>query len=347
MSALQRGIPLWLNAPLVELAREGGRVTGAIVEREGQRRRIETRRGVVLACGGFPASEALRRRLYGHIGDGKAHVSLPPAGNSGDGLRLAQTCGGAFHDDVAQPAAWVPASLVPQRDGSLIPFPHFFDRGKPSYICVDRQGRRFVNEAMSYHVFVPAMIEACRGDTEAQAWIICDHRAVRRFGLGALGPAPMRMQPFLKSGYLVRGNTIAELAGACGIDAAALERTVTRFNDSARLGEDPEFRRGSDAYQRFNGAPGHKPNPCVAPLDQPPFYAVRMIAGDLGTFAGIDTNADAQAVDRDGAPIAGLYAVGNDAASVFEGTYPAAGATLGPAMTFGYIAGRHLAGACG
>jgi hypothetical protein len=113
---------------------------------------------------------------------------------------------------------------------------------------------------MSYHVFVPAMIEACRGDTEAQAWIICDHRAIRRFGLGALGPAPMRMQPFLKSRYLVRGKTIAELAGACGIDAAGLGRTVTRFNDSARVGEDPEFRRGSDAYQRFNGAPGHKPN---------------------------------------------------------------------------------------
>jgi succinate dehydrogenase/fumarate reductase flavoprotein subunit len=345
MSALQRGIPLWLNAPLVELARDGGRVTGAIVEREGQRLRIETRRGVVLACGGFPASAALRRRLYGHIGDGKSHVAIPPAGNSGDGLRLAQSCGGAFHDDVAQPAAWVPASLVPQRDGSFIPFPHFFDRGKPGYICVDRHGLRFVNEAMSYHVFVPAMIEACRGDIDAQAWIICDHRAIRRFGLGALGPAPMRVQPFLKSGYVARARTIAELAAACGIDAAGLERTVARFNDSARLGEDPEFRRGADAYQRFNGAPWHKPNPCVAPLDQSPFYAVRMIAGELGTFAGIDTNADAQVVDRDGAPIAGLYAVGNDAASVFEGTYPAAGATLGPAMTFGYIAGRHLAGA--
>ena len=190
MSALQRGIPLWLNAPLVELARDGGRVTGAIVEREGQRLRIETRRGVVLACGGFPASAALRRRLYGHIGDGKSHVAIPPAGNSGDGLRLAQSCGGAFHDDVAQPAAWVPASLVPQRDGSFIPFPHFFDRGKPGYICVDRHGLRFVNEAMSYHVFVPAMIEACRGDIDAQAWIICDHRAIRRLASARSAPRP-------------------------------------------------------------------------------------------------------------------------------------------------------------
>jgi hypothetical protein len=345
VNAFQRGVPLWLASPIVELVREGDNVTGAIVEREGRRLQIKTRRGVVLACGGFPSNDELRRRVYRHVADGRAHISMPPTGNAGDGLRLAQSAGGAFHDQVHQPAAWAPASLVPQRDGSVVPFPHFFDRGKPGYICVNRRGRRFVNEAMSYHVFVPAMIEASQDDQDAEAWIICDHRAIRRFGLGALGPAPMRVKPFMRSGYIKRSNTIAGLAAACGIDAAGLERTIRGFNGPARLGEDPEFRRGSDAYQRFNGAPGHKPNPCVAPLDRPPFYAVRMIPSELGTFAGIHTNAHAQVIDGDGQPIGGLYAVGNDAASVFEGTYPAAGATLGPAMTFGYIAGRHLAGA--
>jgi succinate dehydrogenase/fumarate reductase flavoprotein subunit len=345
VNAFARGIPLWLSAPVVELVTEHGRVAGAVVEREGRRIAITARRGVVLACGGFPGNQALKSRLYPHLAAGKNHTLLPPAGNAGDGLRLAQSAGARFHEEVHQPAAWAPVSLVPQTDGSTVPFPHFFDRGKPGYISVDRRGARFVNEAKSYHVFVPAMAEACRNDPAVEAWVVCDHRAIRRFGLGALGPAPMRIKPFLDSGYVRRGATPAALAAACGIDGAGLERTVAAFNGSARLGKDPEFDRGSDAYQRFNGAPGHMPNPCIAPLGTPPFYAVRVVPGELGTFAGIATDAQARVVDPDGRAIAGLYAVGNDAASVMGGTYPGAGITIGPALTFGYIAGRHLAGA--
>jgi len=344
VSAFARGIPLWLSSPMVALVSDAGRIAGAIVEREGARVRVEARRGVVLACGGFPANDALKRQVYAHLAAGKNHIQLPPPGNTGDGLRLAQSAGGRFHDEVHQPAAWTPVSLVPQPDGSTIPFPHFFERGKPGYISVDRRGRRFVNEARSYHVFVPAMIETCRTDPVVEAWIVCDHRAIRRFGLGALGPAPMRAAPFLRSSYIRRGDTIRGLARACGIDAEGLDCTVAAFNAPARRGEDPEFQRGSDAYQRFNGAPGHAPNPCIAPLETPPFYAVRVVPGELGTFAGIATNANAQVVGSDGQPIAGLYAVGNDAASVMGGTYPAAGITIGPAMTFGYIAARHVAG---
>ena len=341
-NAFKRGIPLWLNSPIVELVNETGRITGAIVEREGQRLQIKTRRGVVLACGGFPGNDELKRRVYQHVAAGKSHVSLPSPG-TGDGLRLARSVGGTFCDELHHPAAWTPASLVPQADGSVIPYPHFFERGKPGYLSVDRRGRRFVNEAKSYHAFGAAMIEACRNDKDVEAWIVCDHRAIRRFGLGALGPAPMRIQPFLKSGYIKRSDTIAGLAHACGIDAAGLDGTIEKFNGPARHGEDPEFHRGSDAYQRFSGAAGHKPNPCVGPLDQPPYYAVRIIPSELGTYAGIRTNAHAQVIDPDGQPIAGLYAVGNDAVSVMGGTYPGPGTSIGPAMTFGYIAGRHLA----
>ena len=342
-SAFRRGIPLWLKTPIVELVREAGRVVGAMVEREGQRVQIEARRGVVLACGGFPGNDDQKRRAYRHFAEGKSHVSLPPSGNNGDGLRLAQSAGGTFHDDLHHPAAWAPASLVPQADGSVIPYPHFFERGKPGYISVDRRGRRFANEATSYHVFGAAMLEACRDGADVEAWIVCDHRAIRRFGLGALGPAPMRISPFLRSGYIKRGQTITGLAEACGIDAAQLERTVEEFNGPAQHGEDPKFHRGSDAYQRFSGAAGHKPNPCVGPLDQSPFYAVRIIPSELGTYAGIRTNANAQVSGPDGQPIAGLYAVGNDAASVMGGTYPGPGTSIGPAMTFGYIAARHMA----
>jgi succinate dehydrogenase/fumarate reductase flavoprotein subunit len=343
-SAFKRGVQLWLKSPMVELVRDGERVTGAIVSREGQRIRVSARRGVVLASGGFPQNDALKRRLYPHLAAGKAHLSLPPPGNTGDGLRLAESIGGRLHDDVHHPSAWTPVSLVPQPDGSVVPFPHFFDRGKPGYIAVDRRGKRFVNEAKSYHVFVPAMIEACRDDAHAEAWIVCDHRAIRRFGLGALGPAPLRVGPFIRSGYIKTGSTIEALAAACGIDAAGLTATVTRFNAGAQTGEDPEFQRGTDAYQRFNGSALSSPNPCVAALDTGPYYAVRVIPSELGSFAGIQTNAHAQVTTEAGAPIPGLYAVGNDAASVMGGTYPGAGITIGPAMTFGFIAGRHIAG---
>ena len=200
-------------------------------------------------------------------------------GNSGDGLRLASSAGGYLDDNVHQPAAWAPVSLVPQGDGTTVPYPHFYERGKPGYIAVDRRGRRFTNEAQSYHVFVPAMIEACRSDDTVEAWIVCDHRAIRKFGLGALGPRPLPIGPHLKSGYIMRGKSIEELARAIGIDPANLAETIASYNRSAVRGEDPAFNRGSDSYQRFNGAAGHAPNPCVAPLDQGPFYAVRGLAG--------------------------------------------------------------------
>ena len=342
--AEKRGIPLWLSSPIIEVVRENGRVTGAIVEREGRRIGVVTRRGVVLACGGFPANDALTKELYPHRAAGKNHQRLPPPGNSGDGLKVARAVGGQLDDNVHHVAAWAPVSLVPQADGSTIPFPHFFERGKPGYISVDRRGQRFANEAKSYHVYIPALVEVCRNDDVIEAWIVCDHRAIRRFGLGALGPRPMPISPHVKSGYIKRGATVAELAAATDIDVDGLKRTIAAFNGYAVRGEDPEFDRGTDAYQRFNGAVGHQPNPCVAPLDHGPYYAVRVVPAELGTFAGIATNEHAQVIDQSGKGIAGLYAVGNDAASVMGGTYPGGGITIGPAMTFGYIAGRHAAG---
>lgn len=344
LAAEQKGIPLWLNAPLASLIEENGRVVGAVVRREGRDIEVRARRGVVLACGGFAGDAALKARLYAHVAQGRAHQSLPPASNSGDGIRIATGAGAAFNEDVHFAAAWTPVSFLPRADGSKLPYPHFIDRGKPGYIAVDRRGRRFVNEAKSYHVFVPAMIEACRGDAETECWNICDHAAIRRWGLGAAPPRPARLKPYLDSGYIVSGDTPEELAQRLGIDPAGLAATIRTFNEGAGRGIDTAFARGTDAYQRFNGAPGHLPNPCVAPLDQPPYYGVRLVPGDIGTFAGLKTDASARVLDKDGRPIAGLYAAGNDMASVMGGTYPGAGITIGPALTFGYIAGRHLAG---
>lgn len=342
-SAFERGVKLLLKTPMAELTTESGRVSGAVVDAPEGRMTIRARKGVVLACGGFPANDELRARLYEHVAAGKNHQTLAPAENTGDGIKLGRMLNVAVVEGQAQPAAWVPISLVPQPDGTTIPFPHFIDRGKAGYIAVDKRGRRFINEAMSYHDFVPAMVEACRDDLEVHSYLICDTTAIRAYGLGAAPPSPGRLGPHIASGYIKQADTLAALAAQCGIDEQGLSRTVALLNEGALKGEDPEFAKGTDPYQRFNGSIGHGPNPCVAAIERAPFYAIRLVPGDIGTFIGMRTDAHARALDTAGQPVSGLYVVGNDAASFMGGTYPGAGITLGPALVFGHLAARHIA----
>ena len=343
-SALDLGIPLWLSTMAKELLVEGGRVAGAVVERDGSAVRVGARRGVVLACGGFPHDIARRKELFPHAPTGAEHFSPGPSGNTGDGLRMAEAAGALIDASLPHAAAWVPVSRTTRSDGTTGVMPHFIDRAKPGVVAVTRDGKRFANEADSYHDFVQAMAAACEGETEVCAFLVCDHRALRKYGLGCVPPFPMPLGRHLRSGYLLRGRTLAELAAAAGIDAAGLQETVAAFNASARDGKDPAFGKGSKAYNRFQGDALHGPNPCVAPLERPPYYAIKVVIGDLGTYAGLATDRHARVLDRDRKPIAGLYAAGNDIASIMGGNYPAAGITLGPALTFGYIAGCHLAG---
>jgi succinate dehydrogenase/fumarate reductase flavoprotein subunit len=338
----QRGVPIWTSAPAVELMREGSRVVGAKISNEGTSKEVRARRAVILACGGFPASDELKREFYPHVRAGKNHVRLAPACNTGDGIRLAQAIGGQFSTALAQPASWAPVSLVPQADGSVVPFPHFIDRNKPGFIIVDRRGRRFANESDPYHLIVQAMVAASAADQVIEAFIIADHPSIRCHSIGVVPPAPGRIGPHLRSGYLMRGHTLDQLAAALGIDAKALARTVERFNEHAAHGRDPDFGRGQSAYNRASGDGAHGPNPALGPLTAAPYYAVRIVPAELGTFFGLATNRHAQVLDRSGAPIPGLYAAGNDAASVMGGAYPGAGITIGPAMTFGFVAARHI-----
>lgn len=342
-SAFDRGIPLWTEAPATELLMEGGRCVGAVVQRGGAPVRVRARRGVVLAAGGFPNDVARRQAMFRHAPTGAEHWSPAPPGNTGDGLRLGERAGAAVEDRYPNAAAWVPVSLVPRKDGTSGPFPHFVDRSKPGVIAVTRDGNRFVNESDSYHDFIQAMVAATQGG-EHCAWFICDHATIRRYGLGFAKPFPLPLGPSIRSGYLLRGRTLAQLASAAGIDAAGLDRTVAAYNGPAARGEDPAFGRGSTAYNRSLGDPAVKPNPCVAPVQTGPFYAVKVVPGDLGTFAGLRGDANARVLDAAGAPIPGLYAAGNDLASIMGGNYPGGGITLGPAMTFGYIAALHMAG---
>jgi succinate dehydrogenase/fumarate reductase flavoprotein subunit len=334
-SALDAGVQLWGRCAVKALVRDANGVTGAVLERDGHEVKVHARRGVVLACGGFPRDAERRQRLFAHA----EHFSPAPPGNTGDGLRLAQSIGGRLDESLPNAAAWVPVSRVPRHDGSFGLFPHFIDRAKPGVIAVTPKGVRFVNEGNSYHDFVLARREG----GETSAWLVTDHRAIRAYGLGFVKPRPLPLGPHLKSGYLLSGETIEDLAARAGIDAA-LAGTVAQFNDKAKMGSDPIFHKGGNAYNRFYGDPDIRPNPCVAPLVKPPFYAVKLEIGDLGTYAGIATNGHAQVLDENKRPIPGLYAAGNDALSIMGGNYPGPGITLGPAMTFGWIAGRHLAG---
>jgi succinate dehydrogenase/fumarate reductase flavoprotein subunit len=269
----------------------------------------------------------------------------PGRARHGDGLRLGESAGGVVARDLVQAAALAPVSLVPRADGSTAHFPHLIERGKPGLIAVTHAGRRFTNEADSYHDFMCALLASVPADVPVQAWLVCDHAFIRRYGLGAVKPAPMPLWGMWRSGYLKRGASLEELARCCGIDAQALRATVQRYNRHAIEGRDADFGKGETPYNRMQGDVGAGlPNPCMAPLKKSPYYAVRIVPGSLGTFAGLRVNDRAQVLDGQGRPITGLYAAGNDMASMMGGNYPSGGITLGPAMTFGFIAAHHAAG---
>lgn len=343
-SAFDLGIPIHVDTPAVRLLGPPGEVQGAMVRMKGVETRITTRKGVVLATGGFPLDEERRKQLFPHAPTGKEHYSPAPPGNTGDGLRLGRSAGAETEDGLPNAAAWIPVSRVPYRNGTVGHFPHLIDRYKPGIIAVLKNGKRFTNEADSYHDFGKAMARACLGQSETAAWLICDHKALRKYGMGFVKPFPIPLVHHLASGYLLRGRTLAELARKAGIDPDHLTQTVARFNGPAMAGLDPDFGKGTTAYNRFLGDAEHKPNACVAPLDKAPYYAIKVVPGDLGTFAGLKTNRHAQVTTHSGDIVKGLYAVGNDMASVMGGNYPGGGITLGPAMTFGYVAARHMAG---
>ena len=342
-STLDLGIPIWTSAPAKRLLIEQGAVRGAVVSRDGQDLQVVARRGVVLACGGFPHDKDRIGQAYPHVMRGGEHLSPTPTGNTGDGIRLAEAAGAQFDIRFPSASAWMPVSRVPYGKGESGVFPHLLDRYKPGIIGVTRKGTRFCNESESYHDVGAAMIEACKGERETAMWLVCDQVALSKYGLGFVKPAPMPIGRFLRNGYLLMGNTLAELAANAGIDGAALECTVREYNVGAEKGQDLQFRRGTTSFNRYLADPENQPNPCVAPIRKGPYYAVKVVMGDLGTFDGLRTNLVGQVLTRSGSVIEGLYAVGNDRASMMGGNYPGAGITLGPNMTFGFIAGRHLA----
>ncbi len=340
-SVVRQGVPYWLESPIRAIHQDGwGRVLGVAVERRGAVVNIQARRGVVIATGGFPWNEALRGQ---HYPKPTGPWSMAPRDNEGQGIELALAAGAAMGTGHVSPAFWAPVSILERREGGPLRYPHLvWDRAKPGLIAVDASGKRFVNESASYHEFVKAMYGADPAPA-IPAYLVCDHDFIEKWGLGLALPGGRPRRHLIDAGYLIRGDSLEDLARRLGLDAAVLSATVKRYNDMAKDGVDWDFGKGGTAYNRYLGAPGHLPNPCLGPLAKPPFYAVRVYAGDIGTACGISVNEHAQALTAEGATIPGLYVVGNDMQSVMGGAYPGPGITLGPGLTFGWVAGRHLA----
>ena len=339
-SAYDAGVRMWNSSPVLSLTRgDDGSVTGAVLGGE-HAARVEAKLGVILAAGGFSGDAELRRRYFPH--DGDDHFT-PTVGHGGDAARMALAAGGFIDDGVSSVGSWAPVTVFRYRDGRQRLFPHLRAIGLPGLIAVDRHGHRFGNEALSYHDFGGTMIQHNAGEEKTFGYVIGDAKAMHKYGIGYAKPWPMPRGYFYKTGYLVRGETLEELAGKLGIDADGLRETVCRFNADAAAGVDTEFGRGSTEYNHFRGDLEHKPNPNLAPLDKGPFYAAKIQMGDLGTFAGVAVDGDNVVVTEEGTPIPGLFAVGAAARSVFGGGYPGYGSHIGAALVFGYRAGRDVA----
>ncbi|MGU3584659.1 FAD-dependent oxidoreductase [Rhodococcus sp. C26F] len=347
-SALDAGVEFRVSTAATALVTDDGRVTGVRLTGPEGKYTVVARQGVVLATGGFTHDLDRRRELFPRTPTGREHWTLTPSTTTGDGISLGESVGGRLDRTLASPVAYCPVSLVRYRNGKQGVFPHIMDRAKPGAIGVLANGHRFVNEALGYHDYTLAMIEQVPEGEEVCSWLIADARYMKYYPLGMAKPFPIPTWPYLRSGYLTRAATVKELAEKIGVDPDGLDKTVAVFNENARLGRDPEFGRGSTPFNiRSGDADNPWPNPSLAPLEKGPFYAVRVVPGSFGTFAGLVTDSQSRVLDSGDEPIDGLYAVGVDQASVMGGHYPSGGINLGPAMTFGYLTGRRFASTTG
>lgn len=335
---LDRKVEMWTQAAVDGITLRDGRAAGVEVSRSGRRLRIRARRGIVIATGGYPGNAALRAETAPMTRD---RFTIAPESNRGDGVTMARALGARLVEGTEDDAYYVPVSVLKDRKGGHTLWPHFMlDRPRPGAIAVDRDGNRFTDEAASYHAFTKAMLAV----GTPHAWIVCDNDFIGRYGLGIIPAHWPSLRRFQRAGYLVSAGSVAELAAKIGVDPRNLARHVARMNDFAGAGEDKDFGKGSNAYDLFKGDPAHEPNPCLGRIAKAPFHAVQVFAGNFGTSRGLVTNTRAQVLDADGAPIPGLYCCGNDMNSPVGGHYIGAGITLGPAVTFGYVAGLDLAG---
>ncbi|WP_159830283.1 FAD-dependent oxidoreductase [Novosphingobium sp. TCA1] len=343
-----RGVDLRMETVLEGLTvEEGGRVTGIEVSNFGRKYTVEARHGVVLAAGGFEWNQALRDRFYPVPGLTR-HSSTPEDGNRGEALVAAEAVG-ASTEHTSQ-GWWIPTMTLPMKGASNFHEIHqaAFDVGRPWSVVVNRKGVRFVDEACGYDQFGQAMVrDQIESGANCPCWLIFDAKFRRKFSAGGLMPTVHTPEHKVPEDwwdhYLFRADTIEELCAKTHLPVEAVRQTVANMNAYAKTGVDPEFGRGMNPYDQMFGDPSSTPNPNIGPIDKAPFYAVPINNGDLGTKGGLRCDARARVLDGAGQPIAGLYAAGNNSGTPFGDTYPGAGATIGPAMTFGFVAANDIA----
>lgn len=339
-SLKKRGASIAMGTEVTDIHRAHDGVDAVTLAQGGKRVTVRVKGGVILASGGFNRHGTRRPELMPGV---SLEWSPCAPGNTGAAHDLAEAIGARYGSGAASNGIWAPVSVRTRADGSHAVFPHFvLDRGKPGMIVVNQQGRRFLNEASSYQVFGIAMQEANKQAPCIPGYLITDAAGLRRYGIGMVRPGGKGLQPFLNDGYLVQGATLGQLAAKLGIDAAGLQDSVARFNGYAETGVDLDFNRGSTAYEINNGDPTWPgKNKTLGPIVEAPFYAVRLYPGDIGAATGFLTDTHARALDDQREPIPGLYACGNDMQSIMGGMYPGPGSTLGPGLTFAYVAARH------
>lgn len=343
-SLKKRNVPVLFEAPIGAFVRgDDGAVLGAVLNTENGEMRVRARKGVVLATGGFAHNPKYREAFMPHP---TPPYSLAASSNEGDGLALAEAASAAVDSDSHQGAGfWTPVSVTKRDDGTKGLFPHLaMDRAKPGLIAVNADGRRFVNEGVSYHDFVEAMYRSHETADTMPAWLICETRFIAKYGLGAIHPETRNLSKHIKDGYVTVADSLDVLAGKIGVDLAGLQDSISRHNRFAVAGVDEDFGKGDLELNRFNGDPAHGPNPCLAPIEAGPFAAMAIWPAEIGCSVGLSTDPDCRVLDGANEPIAGLYACGNDMGSVMSGAYPGPGTTLGPAVVFGWRAAMHAAG---
>ena len=346
-SLKQRGIEILFNAPIAAVEQRDGRVVGATIKTADGEIYVKARNGVVLATGGYGHNARYREAFMAQ--PTPAH-SMASEFNQGDGIAIGEQLGARIApQEHRRSGLWTPASVTPRPGGGKGLYPHLLlDRAKPGLIAVNRLGERFVNEAVSYHDFVERMFDANAKSLSfapsIPCYLICDAAFIKKYGLGLVYPGAGNLSRLLKAGYLKRAETLDDLATALGIDADGLRHTVARYNGFAQSGIDVDFGKGETELNRFNGDDAHKPNPCIGPIAAAPFYGMEIWPADIAVSTGLSTDANARVLDQSGQPIAGLYACGNDMASIMRGSYPGPGTTLGPGAVFAYRAATHAAG---
>jgi 3-oxosteroid 1-dehydrogenase len=334
---IKADVPVWLNTTVTGLEITDGRVTGVRVIRDGAESVIGAGKGVLLASGGFERNDEMRRQYQRPPIGAEWTVGSP--GNTGEGIGFGVAAGGVL--ELMDDAWWGPS--IPLSGGPVF---CLAERSLPGSIFVNGAGERFVNEAAPYVDAVHAMYDKHTEDNpHIPCWMIMDQRYRNRYVFTGLPPRKPLPRRWYKSGAVFRADSLPDLAGQIGVPGDGLAKTVEKFNDFARAGKDADFGRGDSAYDHYYGDPNCKPNPNLAPLAQPPFYAVKIVPGDLGTKGGLRTDERARVLRADGSVIEGLYAAGNTSALVMGRSYAGPGATIGPAMTFGYLAALDAAGA--